>query len=72
MLLLMSLQRWYIDDGTFAGTRLGVAELLELLLHMALPLVSPLINFEEVRGFVAQWRFYFVRFSIPSEVCHSL
>ena len=43
MLLMISFQKWYIDDGPFAGTRSGVAELLELLLHMALPLVSPLI-----------------------------
>ena len=26
----ISFQLWYLDDGTFAGTRSGVAKLLEL------------------------------------------
>ena len=39
----ISFQLWYLDDGTFAGTRFAVAELLELFYKHGPSLVSLLI-----------------------------
>ena len=47
----VSFQLWYLDDGTFAGTRSAVAELLELFWERGLLLVLP--QFKEVQGFLA-------------------
>ena len=44
----ISFPLWYLDDGTFAGTRSEVAELLELFRNHGLSFGLTLNYFEEV------------------------
>ena len=63
-LLVISFQLWYLNDGTFAGTRPAVAELLELF-HKHGPSFGLTLNLKKI--FWPNGDFTIQDF--PSEVC---
>ena len=64
----ISLKLWYLDDGTFAGTRPAVAELLELFRNHG-PSFGLALNLKKCEIFWPRWRHCFSGFpsrSLPS------
>ena len=65
----ISLKLWYLDDGTFAGTRPAVAELLELFCNHG-PSFGLTLNLKKCEIFWHSGDTVFQDF--PPEVCHPL
>ena len=65
----ISFQLWYLDDGTFAGTRSAVTELLELFRKHG-PSFGLTLNLKKCEVFWPSGDSAFQEF--PPEICRSL